>query len=60
MQFHRVAAGSKATNPGALLFDNAVRPLNMFANLQKLQVEINLPACFDQTGWILADSHEKP
>jgi hypothetical protein len=60
MQFHRLAASLKATNPGALLFDNAVRPQNMFADLPQLQAEIDLPAYFEHTGRILADSHEEP
>jgi hypothetical protein len=60
MQFHRVAASSKATHSAALLFDNAARPQNMFANLQQLQAEIHLPASFDHTGRIFADSHEEP
>jgi len=55
-----VAAGSKAMNPGALLFDNAVRPQNMLANLPQLQAEIDLPAYFDNPGRILADRHEEP
>jgi hypothetical protein len=54
-----VAASSKATHSAALLFDNAARPQNMFANLQQLQAEIH-PASYDHTGRIFADSHEEP
>jgi hypothetical protein len=59
MQFHRVTASLKATNSGTLLFDNPARPQNVFADLEQLSAEINLPAYFDHMGWIFADSHEE-
>jgi hypothetical protein len=59
MQFDRMAAGAKATNPQALLFHNAARSVNMFANLKQLQAKISLSAGFDHAGRIVAESHEQ-